>query len=80
VETDGLGDQQLALEWVESGIVIDPSPQRSGFGRELLERALRFTLRAQTTLTFAPTGVRCRITLPLRALKIAHPSKEEAST
>jgi len=37
----------LILNWRESGVAA-PTPARSDFGRELIERALAFTLRAKT--------------------------------
>jgi PAS domain S-box-containing protein len=56
----------LSLEWIESGVPMPlGAPTRKGFGRELLEEALKFTLGAQTELTFAADGVRFRIELPL---------------
>jgi PAS domain S-box-containing protein len=60
------GAHALCLEWIETGVPMprDP-PTRRGFGRELLEEALSFTLGAQTQLTFAADGVRFRIELPL---------------
>jgi hypothetical protein len=41
-----------------------PAPAR-GYGRELIERALPYQLRAQTTLAFTADGVRCTITVPI---------------
>lgn len=58
-------ENHLVLDWVESGVAIDVAPSRRGFGRELLERALPFTLRAKTTLVFRPDGVACRIDMPV---------------
>jgi PAS domain S-box-containing protein len=56
----------LRLEWMESGVPMPPAaPSRKGFGRELLEEALAFTLGSQTDLTFGADGVRFRIELPL---------------
>jgi two-component system CheB/CheR fusion protein len=80
VEPDAGSEDHLLLEWVESGVSIDESPQRRGFGRELLERALSFTLRAETVLIFRPDGLTCRINVPLRSLNIVHASQEESAT
>ncbi|MGE3873585.1 MAG: CheR family methyltransferase [Parvibaculaceae bacterium] len=60
------GNPRLALEWLETGVpVIDQEPQRSGFGRELIERGLPYELKATTALEFRQGGVRCVIELPL---------------
>lgn len=57
---------RLALKWVETGVkLIDPSPSRVGFGRELIEQGLPYQLGATTALEFASGGVRCAIELPL---------------
>jgi PAS domain S-box-containing protein len=60
------GRPMLALEWRETGVsVIDPHPKRMGFGRRLLEKALPYELGAETTLQFAPGGLRARVVVPL---------------
>jgi hypothetical protein len=42
-------------------------PQRSGFGRRLIERGLAHELGAEVGLDFTPAGLQCRIRLPLSA-------------
>ncbi len=62
---------RLVLDWVESGVVIGPGQEtRRGYGRQLIERALVFALRAETRLEFRDGGVACRIEMPLQG--IAH--------
>jgi two-component system CheB/CheR fusion protein len=53
------------LLWREQGVVMPTGAPRRGYGRELIEQALTFTLRARTELTFGTDGVTCRIELPL---------------
>lgn len=53
--------RELHLDWVERGGPVVQRPQRSGFGRLLLERALRADLRGHVELKFAPGGLRCSI-------------------
>jgi two-component system, chemotaxis family, CheB/CheR fusion protein len=65
----------LALDWLETGVPCLSPPTRSGFGRELIEKALRFTLRAKTKLSFGLDGVSCHIELPL-----AQPAAEQAAS
>jgi two-component system, chemotaxis family, CheB/CheR fusion protein len=61
------GAPRFILNWRESGVAA-PTPERSGFGRELIERALVFTLRAKTELSFGADGLSCRIEIPLPPL------------
>ncbi|MFD2816708.1 response regulator [Paracoccus aerius] len=42
---------------------------KAGQGRELIEQALPYQLRAKTTYTFTPDGVHCTISLPVSATK-----------
>ncbi len=58
---------QLVLDWVETGVAIGPeAATRRGYGRQLIERALVYALRAETRLEFRPGGVACRIVMPLQ--------------
>jgi two-component sensor histidine kinase len=57
--------RRLHMEWVESGGPPVPIPERSGFGRLLLERALAADLKGEVSLDFSPPGLRCEITVPL---------------
>ena len=66
-----LGDQQqdqslLVLEWRESGLPQPPESTRRGYGRQLIEQGLPFSLRAKAELVFGEDGVSCRIAMPLR--------------
>ncbi len=57
---------QLIFVWTESGLEDLPStPPHRGFGTEVLERSLRYELKADTELAFEPEGLRCTISLPL---------------
>lgn len=68
------GEQRLQVDWRETGVrptlaskPMDsaPVPQRQGYGRELIERALPYQLKAQTDYQITPEGVRCTIILPV---------------
>lgn len=60
------GRPRLVLMWRESGVPMPPdAAARRGHGRELIENALRFSLRAETQLVFSADGVWCRIELPV---------------
>ncbi len=66
VNENGKG-HNLALEWTESGTVgeVLTLPDRRGYGRELIERALPYALGARTDYAFTPDGLRCKIEVPL---------------
>ena len=57
-----------------------PAPLRQGYGRELIERALPYQLKAQTTYHLGPEGVRCTIVVPVSStLDLAFSSEEQAN-
>lgn len=58
-------DKQLRIQWKENGGPKVTPPQRSGFGRLLLERALSSDLRGIVALDFAEDGLKCTIEFPL---------------
>jgi two-component sensor histidine kinase len=73
------GERRLWVEWCESGVEVavpegqpaghaidgTPVPLRQGYGRELIERALPYQLRAETNYELTPGGVRCSISVPV---------------
>ncbi|MDO1529850.1 ATP-binding protein [Fulvimonas sp. R45] len=69
VQRTAQGERRLRLEWRESGVPVrldaDKEPARKGYGRELIERALPYQLKAETSYVIAPEGVHCTITLPI---------------
>lgn len=62
-------ERRLKVVWRESGVAVrlgsDNKPQRRGFGHELIERALPYQHKAQTTYTITAEGVHCTIALPI---------------
>lgn len=59
---------KLVVLWVEHGGPSVVSPDRSGFGRVMLERAVTSDLQGKVDLEFPPDGLKCRIELPVAAL------------
>jgi PAS domain S-box-containing protein len=59
----------LAVEWRESGVRVsrpaDAPHRESGYGRQLIERALPHQLGAETRYELEPDGLRCVIRLPV---------------
>ncbi len=67
------GDR-LRLEWLEEGIQTlekARSPGSAGYGRELIERALPYTMGAETNYEIQENFVRCTIELPRERFKEA---------
>lgn len=54
----------LNIRWSESGGPPVAEPKRTGFGRQLLERAMAAGLNGSVDLAFAPTGLVCTIAIP----------------
>lgn len=83
-------ERRLRVDWCETGapapaalperspIGPDPSPPGRGYGRELIERALPYQLKAETTYELTPRGVRCTIVVPVSStLEVAFSSQED---
>lgn len=65
---------RLMLTWRESGVRMATDPIRSGFGTDLINRALRYQLSAETRLEFQSDGVCCTISLPVDSFRAGHTS------
>ncbi|HEY8566411.1 MAG TPA: PAS domain S-box protein [Beijerinckiaceae bacterium] len=55
----------LRLTWREAGGPPVVAPTRRGFGSRLLDRGVAAELGGSVDLAFEPTGLRCRIEIPL---------------
>ena len=55
----------LRFEWRENGGPPVKKPERRGFGLSVIERGLSLELDGCIELDFAPTGLVCRIKIPL---------------
>jgi two-component system CheB/CheR fusion protein len=61
-------NQRLNIDWRESGVdILDTNSalQTSGYGRELIERALPYQFDARTQCEMGSTGVHCVIDVPI---------------
>lgn len=59
---------RLHVDWRESGVTmpqVNAASQRGGYGRELIERALPYQLKAKTTYELRGDGVHCTLTVPI---------------
>jgi PAS domain S-box-containing protein len=57
--------QMLTLNWVESGGPAVAEPDRHGYGTSVICDQIPYELKGRVDLSFAASGVRCRIELPL---------------
>ncbi|GAB2561899.1 sensor histidine kinase [Dyella jejuensis] len=60
----------LHVHWQESGVDMQRARHEAvhgGYGRELIERALPYQLKAKTNYVMTPEGVRCSISVPVLA-------------
>jgi two-component sensor histidine kinase len=55
---------KLKLIWQERGGPEVSPPQRSGFGRAMIENVVGQALEGDVNLSFPPKGVRCEIVIP----------------
>jgi two-component sensor histidine kinase len=70
VEHDDEQPPLLHVRWEETGVdVLDAQgrPPPPGYGRELIEQALPYQLKAATNYRLSPDGVRCSISVPVLA-------------
>lgn len=58
-------DGVLEMTWREQGGPQVREPTRRGFGSRLVERGLKYDLGGESVLAFEPTGVTCRISMPV---------------
>ena len=63
-------ERRVFIEWREEDLspadaASSTALGKGGYGRRLIERALPYSLGAQTTYELGPTGLRCTIDLPL---------------
>lgn len=56
----------LTLEWQERGGPSVAAPTRQGFGSRLIRDAVDRQMGGEARVTYAPEGLSCRITFPLR--------------
>jgi len=64
----GAPERRVVLDWAEDGLARPPNPaepERTGYGRTLIEKALPYSLAAETSFALSRDALRCRISLPL---------------
>jgi len=61
----GSKHQKLRFEWTETVPGGTKSPNRRGFGTELIERMLEYEMGAKSELDYKSSGLVCTIEVPL---------------
>jgi two-component sensor histidine kinase len=61
-----VAENLVRIEWQESGGPPVPPKRGRGFGTDLIERIVAHELNNPVELDFAPEGVRCMLTIPVR--------------
>ncbi len=64
-------EKRLVFLWKEFNGPEVVEPESKGFGTLLIERSIAYDLDGEAALTYAPYGVICRISVPLRAIHSA---------
>lgn len=60
-----MADGRFAFSWIESGVPgVSQTPEREGFGLELLRRVVPYELSAETEVEFRPDGLRFALSMP----------------
>ena len=68
VDRAGNPGHRLTVEWKETGVDMahaNDTPKGGGYGRELIEQALRYQLGAETTYLLGREGIHCTIIVPM---------------
>jgi two-component sensor histidine kinase len=61
---------RFCLTWTEQGgPPILTQPSRRGFGSRLIERSFAAEVGGEVKLTYAPTGLVCRLEAPLASMQ-----------
>lgn len=68
VDSDAKGPRWLHLVWNEYGHRVAEPPVRQGFGHKVMERVVARALDGSATMTFAPTGFRWSLRIPVSYL------------
>ncbi|HET6654754.1 MAG TPA: chemotaxis protein CheB [Gammaproteobacteria bacterium] len=71
-------DGTLHFAWTERDGPRVEEPERRGFGSRLIEEGLAYELDADVKLDYKPTGLRCTIDMPLKA--VAADARDAASS
>lgn len=71
------GESSLVFEWRESGGPPVEAPTREGFGTRLLKRAIGASFQGDLAMEYAPEGLVCRMSLPLRNIEAGDPRKRD---
>jgi two-component sensor histidine kinase len=66
---------RFGLTWVETGGPSVQKPTRQNFGTRLIEQGFVGELRGKAHLSFEPSGVVCKVDIPLASLVLVKPTQ-----
>jgi two-component sensor histidine kinase len=61
--------EELVVDWVESGIPLDPAPTHTGFGTRLINLIVERQLAGKVDFDWQNDGLHCRIAVPTEPLR-----------
>jgi two-component sensor histidine kinase len=61
-------NERFYWQWCERGGPPVATPDRTGFGSRMIERALALQLSGKVTIDYRPSGLVCTIDAPLAAM------------
>jgi PAS domain S-box-containing protein len=65
---NGVCEPTLVINWEESGGPPVQEPERLGFGSRLLQHGITRQFKGSTRLDYDPSGLRCRMEIPLPSI------------
>jgi two-component sensor histidine kinase len=70
--------ERFGFKWVETGGPSVQMPTRQSFGTRLIEQGFVGELRGEAHLSFEPSGVVCKLDIPLASLVPVKPTDKTA--
>ena len=61
--------EELVVDWIESGIPLDPAPTHTGFGTRLINLIVERQLAGKVDFDWQNDGLHCRIAVPAEPLR-----------
>ncbi len=65
VERGPQAERRLVLKWIEQGVLSPSQAVRRGFGTELIEKGVPYTVGGTSRMDFGQDGLRCTFEIPL---------------
>lgn len=69
----GEENNQIVIQWQETGGPLVKPPQRNGFGTDLIKQLVGRALRSDVAIEYRPEGLVCQMTLPRATVEAVRP-------